>query len=392
MSFFRPFVLSWLIIFGHKNDFIIVAFASFRAKMGNLCSCMQKGTPRRGDQNHRRDPSNGTRSDTSASSTQMGQNTGPGTQHIKDREDIAPEGEKENNPADVPTVPPKFKAKSMININEDNRHSGSSNHVRASSTSHIFIDDSTVSKPNQKAMQKCLALAIYYHVKSNKNQDSEDSQIPDIFDEKIHPLKRIKKNKEDENDQNDDLVSIGIPDHRDVYKFVRQLFTQAQLAAEVAMVTLIYLERLLTYAEVDFSAKNWKRLTLGAIMLASKVWDDQAVWNVDFCMIIEADVEDLNTLERSFLELLQFNVNVPGSVYAKYYFDLREMAVKYGIKFPSSLLTFDRAVKLEASSKLKVPARQRTAKTSYQVPKHRKCFSLDFSSNANVGRSRWVIS
>ena len=112
---------------------------------------------------------------------------------------------------------------------------------------------------------------------------------------------------------------MGIPDHREVYKFVRQLFQQAQLAAEVAMVTLIYLERLLTYAEVDFSASNWKRLTLGAIMLASKVWDDQAVWNVDFCMIIEADVEDLNTLERSFLELLQFNVNVPGSVYAKVY-------------------------------------------------------------------------
>ena len=124
---------------------------------------------------------------------------------FSDREDIAPEGEKENNPADVPTVPPKFKAKSMININEDNRQSANSEFVRASSTSHIFIDDSTVSKPNQKAMQKCLALAIYYHVRSNKNHDSGDSQIPDIFDEKIHPLKRIKKNK-DEDEHNDDLV------------------------------------------------------------------------------------------------------------------------------------------------------------------------------------------
>jgi len=88
------------------------------------------------------------------------------------------------------------------------------------------------------------------------------------------------------------------------------------------MVTLIYLERLLTYAEFDFGSTNWKRLTLGSIMLASKVWDDQAVWNVDFCMIINANVDDLNTLERSFLEILQFNVNVPGSVYAKVIFSI----------------------------------------------------------------------
>ena len=73
-------------------------------------------------------------------------------------------------------MPPKFKAKSMMNIHED-RRSGSSamRGQRASSTSNIFIDDSTVSKPNAKAMQKCLALAIYYHVKNNKVEISGDA-------------------------------------------------------------------------------------------------------------------------------------------------------------------------------------------------------------------------
>ncbi len=54
---------------------------------------------------------------------------------------------------------------------------------KSSSCSTIFIDDSTVSQPNLKNTIKCVALAIYYHI---KNRTAE--AVLEIFDEARHPL------------------------------------------------------------------------------------------------------------------------------------------------------------------------------------------------------------
>lgn len=53
----------------------------------------------------------------------------------------------------------------------------------SNSCSTIYIDDSTVSQPNLRAMIKCVSIAIHSHIvlrKSNKTIN--------IFDERLHPL------------------------------------------------------------------------------------------------------------------------------------------------------------------------------------------------------------
>jgi len=207
----------------------------------------------------------------------------------------------------------------------------------SNSCSTIYVDDSTVSQPNCKAMMKCVSIAIHSHIVHRKSNKSMS-----IFDEKLHPLSKERVPE--------DYDTVN-PDQRIIYRFLRTLFTAAQLTAECAIVTLVYLERVLSYGELDLCPSNWRRLVLGAVMLASKVWDDQAVWNVDFCQILrDITVNEMNELEREYVQLLQFNVNVASSIYAKYYFDLRQIANENQISFPDELLTKEKAIKLEALS------------------------------------------
>ena len=122
---------------------------------------------------------------------------------------------------------------------------------KASSCSTIYIDDSTVSQPNLKNTIKVVSLAIYYHIKNRTS-----NQVLDIFDEKLHPLTVIKLTLKNCVRYFDIIFFLifqrdGVPsdynrydpEHRQIYKFIRTLFNAAQLTAECAIVTLVYIER-----------------------------------------------------------------------------------------------------------------------------------------------------
>jgi len=96
---------------------------------------------------------------------------------------------------------------------------------------------------------------------------------------------------------------------------------------------------------------NWRRVCFGSIIVASKVWEDTAVWNSDFKSVFPfLKLNDLAKLEREFLRLLDFNVAIRASVYAQYYFCLRTIAQRNEINFPLQPLTKAQEDKLEVSS------------------------------------------
>jgi len=218
----------------------------------------------------------------------------------------------------------------------------------SNSTSSLYISD-TLNSPDVDELLRCMAIAIQVHIK--KGHESEEKKFLDIFSEEKHPIQRVQVNLKD------------VPDWKTVYKFISAIFKAERLSPECAILCLAYIERMMTHTKVTMHASNWRRITLATLILASKVWEDQAVWNVDFLSVFpRLTVQDLAQLEKVLLDSLSFNVSLHASQYAKYYFDLKALADEAQKQFPLQPLTKEDAEKLEQSSE----ERENAAKKEFE--------------------------
>ncbi|EHH31630.1 hypothetical protein EGK_12733 [Macaca mulatta] len=208
-----------------------------------------------------------------------------------------------------------------------------------SSCSTILLDNSTVSQPDLRHTLESVTSAIYYNIKHRYANRSLA-----IFEESIHPLSQEKApGKSFEHD----------PTRNCIFRYFCTLFQIIKLTAPCAIVALVYIERLLTSANIDLCPTNWKKIVLGAMLLASKVWRSRGLCSVDDSQNPkDIAAENMSKMEKCFLELLEFNIHVSASVYAKYYFDLRALANDYDLYFLFTFLHKDKAQRLEAMSRL----------------------------------------
>jgi hypothetical protein len=212
------------------------------------------------------------------------------------------------------------------------------------STSSLYINTNpSLLSPDVAQVLTCLSVCLYWKMKENESRTIDRVSL-DVFLEQKYPLENNKHNRE-----NIDLSST--PSIETINTFLRSIYDTEELSAECAVMVLIFIERLISFSKITIDPTNWRRVCFGAIIVASKVWEDTAVWNSDFRSVFPSlQLTDLAKLEREFLRLLDFNVAIKSSVYAKYYFELRTIAERNEINFPLQPLSKAQEDKLEVSS------------------------------------------
>jgi len=158
-----------------------------------------------------------------------------------------------------------------------------------------------------------MSVALLYHIKNGLK--APEDKLVRVFSEKYYPLTK------------EYVDYVNLPEIVTIYRFIKLIFRVQKLPPECAILCLAYIERILAGQKIVLHPENWRRIVFGSIIIATKVWEDESVWNVDFLDLFPLlTLNDLNNTENKFLELLEFNVLILGSEYAKYYFELRGLS------------------------------------------------------------------
>eukprot|EP01088_Endostelium_zonatum_P001052 TRINITY_DN11328_c0_g1_i1.p1 TRINITY_DN11328_c0_g1~~TRINITY_DN11328_c0_g1_i1.p1 ORF type:complete len:325 (-),score=61.90 TRINITY_DN11328_c0_g1_i1:65-1006(-) len=245
------------------------------------------------------------------------------------------------------------------NSPKDEPQNGSIYSPKANSTSTFHIN-STLHSPNATEVIKSLATALSSHLVADQKVVS-NSKLFDIFDETKHPLDKK-------------LVPAESSNHVDEIFFVLNqtlyplLQFEKKIPVEVGIVALVYIERLIATSKIVLQVNNYRRVILAAIMLACKVWVDQPIYVSDFATVYRGmTLEDLNTLENSFIALIGYDLEVTSQLYAKYYFDLRSVSEKEKRQWTGKILDKEIISRMELRSVEQTKVVKRGARRAMSV-------------------------
>ena len=114
-------------------------------------------------------------------------------------------------------------------------------------------------------------------------------------------------------------------------EFIHKVCFQSEMEYECVLAAVVFMERLLVMSEgqLELTPLNWKGVVLSCMILASKVFDDFAMFNADYCCIFPGLlVSRVNELEVALLEALQHRLWVSQRQYAEMHFRMQDMIAR----------------------------------------------------------------
>lgn len=193
---------------------------------------------------------------------------------------------------------------------------------------------------------KCLSKVVRILILSNDDQLSQyglngpSIQIPlgikEMFNQKyIDPYSKI-----------------GVfPEEEEIYNITKNIIIRSKMEKECSIICLIYIERLRSITGIRLTERNWKRMLFICLVLASKIWDDESYENVNFADVFSnISLREINAMESTLLNLIDFKVGINKSEYAKFYFLLRTFSDRKSRSFPLVPLDVDTVRKVQSTN------------------------------------------
>jgi hypothetical protein len=223
-----------------------------------------------------------------------------------------------------------------------------SNHLRRNTGTGgtIFgIVQSTMENPNVNATIRCVSGVYRAHIVQSLEKArhaSKHSPVSTVSVSTVHVNLDIFR---DDYETSQIKVQAVVPDLSVIEAFYQEFYRRSQMEHDTIIMSLIYVERLIkeTNGALAPTLENWRSILFSCMILASKVWDDLSMWNIDFSNVSAAtglssfSLQRINQLELALLTSLSFSVKVPASEYAKYYFLIRTMLIRSGLLADAAL-------------------------------------------------------
>lgn len=74
---------------------------------------------------------------------------------------------------------------------------------------------------------------------------------------------------------------------------------------EVPIIALVYIERLLLKSGFFIVGRNWRKILLVSLIIASKIWDDESFENDNFAKAFpNFTTKEINEMERIYLNFI----------------------------------------------------------------------------------------